>query len=159
MKNEWNSLIYDTDMRKRSLSSGVRRSDVGTGRGESSIRSTWQLLEKLDKDGKHEKYKARCCASGDMLKEVIEETFSPTVNSLTCMFMQNIALIDDMIEASADTVGAFLYPPYPTDKSHLYLQLEDIVADIVGEPRGLWTSRCGKSILRNVSRTLGVFRI
>ena len=138
MKKEWNSLIFDTDMRKRSLSSGVHRSDVGTGRGESSIRSTWQLLEKLDKDGKHEKYKARCCASGDMLKEVIEETFSPTVNSLTCMFMQNIALIDDMIEASADTVGAFLYPPYPTDKSPLYLQLEDIVADIVGEPRGLW---------------------
>ena len=71
MKKEWNSLIFDTYMRKRSLSSGVHRSDVGTGRGESSIRSTWQLLEKLDKDGKHEKYKARCCASGDMLKEVI----------------------------------------------------------------------------------------
>ena len=70
----------------------MHRSDVGSDRGESSIRSTRQLLEKLDKDGKHEKYKARCCASGDMLKEVIEETFSPTVNSLTCMFIQDVKL-------------------------------------------------------------------
>ena len=137
IKKEWSSLISDTGKRKKSLSKGVHPSEVGTDKSESCIRSTWQLLEKQDKDGKHEKYKARCCASGDMLKEVIEETFSPTVNSLTCMFMQNIALIDDMIEASADTVGAFLYPPYPADKPPLYLQLEDQVADIVGERRGL----------------------
>jgi len=138
MKKEWDTMLVDTDRRKKSLSKGVRRSEVGTSSGASAIRSTWQLLEKLDKDGEHEKYKARCCASGDMLKEVINETFSPTVNSLTCMFMQNIALIDEMIEASADTVGAFLYPTYPTNKAPLYLILEDQVADIVGEPRGLW---------------------
>ena len=30
-----------------------------------------------------------------------------------------------MIEASADVVGAFLYPDYPDDKAHIYLVLED----------------------------------
>ena len=41
--------------------------------------------------------------------------------------MQTIALIDDMVESSADVVGAFLSPIYPRDKPH-----------ILGEPRGCW---------------------
>jgi hypothetical protein len=73
-----------------------------------------------------------------MLKDVIQETFSPTVNSLTCILLQNIALIDDMVEASADVVGAYLYSDYPEDKPTIYLTLEDHVADILGEPRGCW---------------------
>ncbi len=73
-----------------------------------------------------------------MLKDIIQETFSPTINALTCILLQNIALIDDMIEASADVVGAFLYPDYSDDKAHIYLVLEDHVADLLNEPRGCW---------------------
>ena len=43
-----------------------------------------------------------------------------------------------MIEASADVVGAFLYLDYPDDKAHIYLVLEDHVADLLNEPRGCW---------------------
>jgi len=138
MVDEWNMLIGVKEGRERSLDKRVLRQDQEKTPDQQVIRSTWQLLEKLDNDGNHVKYKARCCASGDMLKDVIQETFSPTVNALTCILLQNIALIDDMVESSADVVGAFLYPIYPRDKPHLYLTLEDHVADILGEPRGCW---------------------
>ena len=138
MVDEWNMLTGVKEGRERSLGERILRQDQERTPDQQVIRSTWQLLEKLDNDGNHEKYKARCCASGDMLKDVIQETFSPTVNALTCILLQNIALIDDMVEASADVVGAFLYPIYPRDKPHLYLTLEDHVADILGEPRGCW---------------------
>lgn len=138
MIDEWNLLTGVKDGRTRSLSERIVEPDQVRKPGEQVIRSTWQLQEKLNKDGIHEKFKARCCASGDMLKGVIQETFSPTVNSLTCILLQNIALIDDMVEASADVVGAYLYSDYPQDKPAIYLTLEDHVADILGEPRGCW---------------------
>jgi hypothetical protein len=109
------------------------------------IRTTWQLLQKLDREGNHVKFKARCCASGDMLRDVIQETFSPTVNALTCVLLQNIALIDRMVQESADVTSAFLYPDYPQDKTPLYLTIEDNVADLLGEPRKC-LYRCHKYI-------------
>jgi len=138
MNDEWSLLSGRKEGRIRSLGEKVIPKDQKRLPNQQVIRSTWQLLEKLDGDGNHEKYKARCCASGDMLKDIIQETFSPTVNALTCILLQNIALIDDMIEASADVVGAFLYPDYPDDKAHIYLVLEDHVADLLNEPRGCW---------------------
>ena len=138
MNDEWSLLSGRKEGRARSLGERVLPKDQKRLPNQQVIRSTWQLLEKLDGDGNHEKYKARCCASGDMLKDIIQETFSPTVNALTCILLQNIALIDDMIEASADVVGAFLYPDYPDDKAHLYLVIEDHVADLLNEPRGCW---------------------
>jgi len=109
------------------------------------IRTTWQLLQKLDREGNHVKFKARCCASGDILRDVIQETFSPTVNALTCVLLQNIALIDRMVQESADVTSAFLYPDYPQDKTPLYLTIEDNVADLLGEPRKC-LYRCHKYI-------------
>ena len=101
------------------------------------IRTTWQLLQKLDREGNHVKFKARCCASGE---------FSPTVNALTCVLLQNIALIDRMVqEESADVTSAFLYPDYPQDKTPLYLTIEDNVANLLGEPRKC-LYRCHKYI-------------
>jgi hypothetical protein len=138
MIDEWNLLTGKKEGRIKSLDDRILQPDQRKRPGQQVIRSTWQLQEKLDKDGIHEKFKARCCASGDMLKDVIQETFSPTVNSLTCILLQNIALIDDMVEASADVVGAYLYSDYPEDKPTIYLTLEDHVADILGEPRGCW---------------------
>ena len=73
-----------------------------------------------------------------MLKDILQETFSPTVNALTCILVQNIALIDDMIEASADVVWAFLYPDYSDDKPHIYMILKNHVGDLTNEPRGCW---------------------
>ena len=87
MVDEWNMLIGVKEGRERSLDKRVLRQDQKKTPDQQVIRSTWQLLEKLDNDGNHLKYKARCCASGDMLKDVIQETFSPTVNALTCILL------------------------------------------------------------------------
>ena len=135
---EWNMMCGKREGRQRSISERIYPADQKLGPGARVIRSSWQLLEKLDKEGNHERFKARCCASGDMLKDVIMDTFSPTVNSLTAVLLQNIAMIDELVEASADVVGAFLYPDYPQDEPALYMKLDDHVADIVGEPRGCW---------------------
>ena len=80
-----------------------------------------------------------------MLRDVIQETFSPTVNALTCVLLQNIALIDRMVQESADVTSAFLYPDYPQNKAPLYLTLEDNLADVLGEPRKC-LYRCHKYI-------------
>ena len=107
---EWDMMCGRREGRQRSISKRIYPADQKLGLGARIIRSSWQLLEKLDKEGHHERFKARCCASGDMLKDVIMDTFSPTVNSLTAVLLQNIAMIDELVEASADVVGAFLYP-------------------------------------------------
>lgn len=120
------------------LGPGIPSESRPTHPRQKVVRSTFQMLEKLTGEGLHDKFKARGCVSGDMLKGIIEDTFSPTVNSVTSALLQNIAMIDEMVEMLVDIVGAFLYPVYPDDKDPLYVTIEDNVADALGEPRGSW---------------------
>jgi hypothetical protein len=60
------------------------------------IRSTMQLKLKRKHDGSVDKYKARCCASGDQLADEDFTTFSPTVSSPAMFVMLQLAIIDQM---------------------------------------------------------------
>ena len=99
------------------------------------IHSTMQLKLKLLDDGTVDKYKARCCARGDMLQGTIQETYSPTVSALAYALVHQISIIDAMKMISIDTVGAYLYEDYPTEATPLYLKLEPHVAEALGLPK------------------------
>jgi len=81
-----------------------------------------------------EKYKARECARGDLLAFLMcsEETYSPTISPITFALILQIAVIFKMKRKTVDTVGAYLYQSYPTDKRTLITQLNPVVADICG---------------------------
>jgi hypothetical protein len=100
------------------------------------IRSTMQLKMKLNDDGSILKYKARCCAMGNMLTGSISDTYSPTISGLTLATLLQLAVIDQMHMTTIDTIGAYLYQDYPKDATPLYVTLENEVSDIYGLPRG-----------------------
>lgn len=111
----------------------VREDPTGVrGMDYTVIHSTLQLKIKLKDDLTVDKYKARLCARGDMLKGHSEETYSPTVNALSHATAHQIAILDGMHTCSVDTVGAYLYENYPEASTPLYLKLEPHVAEALG---------------------------
>jgi len=93
------------------------------------IRSTMQLKLKRKHDGSVDKYKARCCASGDQLADEDFTTFSPTVSSPAMFVMLQLAIIDQMRLLTIDVVGAYLYQEYPEGNLPLYMTLQEEVAE------------------------------
>ena len=100
------------------------------------IFTTLQLKRKTKPDGSHDKYKARCCARGDMLKDSNVDTFSPTINNLTHNCIYSIAILDNMYTGTIDTTGAYLYQDYPNDATAIYVTIDDTISDIIHQPRG-----------------------
>lgn len=99
------------------------------------IATTTQLKRKINATTcEVEKYKARECARGDLLANLLAafETYSPTINPLTFALILQIAIILKMKRKTIDTVGAYLYQQYPTDKRILVTQLNPTVAEICG---------------------------
>jgi hypothetical protein len=96
------------------------------------IHSTMQLKLKLTDDGSIDKYKARCCARGDMLRGLIAETYSPTIGNLAHAVAHQLSIMDGFHECIVDTTGAYLYEEYPKDAQPLYLMLEKAVAEALG---------------------------
>jgi hypothetical protein len=96
------------------------------------IMSTLQLKIKLRDDMTIEKYKARLCARGDMLRGLIDETYSPTISAMAHAVAHQLAIIDNMHTCSVDTVAAYLYEDYPSEAQPLYLKLEPHVAVALG---------------------------
>jgi KUP system potassium uptake protein len=94
------------------------------------IRSTMQLKLKRNQDGSINKYKARCCASGDQLENEEFKTFSPTISSPAMFVMLQTAIIDQMLLLTIDVVGAYLYQDYPESNLPLYMSLQREVAEV-----------------------------
>jgi len=91
------------------------------------------VLKKKIKKGREDRYKARGCFRGDLVsKEDVAETYSPTVSSVTCAALQQVAIIDEMYQQLVDTVGAFLAQDYPDSAPPLYVKLDKQVAEICG---------------------------
>ena len=97
------------------------------------IYTTMQLKRKIrSQDGLTDKFKARCCARGDLLKGLIKDTYSPTINSLTFSVVHQLAIMRDMQRKTIDVVGAYLYQDYPDDALPLIVTLEPAVATVCG---------------------------
>ena len=80
-----------------------------------------------------EKYKARECARGDLIADLLSaaETYSPTVSPITFALILQIAIILNMKRKTIDTVvGAYLYQSYPTAKRTLLTRLNKEIAEI-----------------------------
>jgi len=92
---------------------------------------TFVLKRKIKQD-REDRFKARGCYRGDLLDKGYTETYSPTVATMTCAVLQNIAVIDDMEQCLVDTVGAFLQQDYPDTQPALYVKLDKRVAEICG---------------------------
>jgi hypothetical protein len=90
------------------------------------------VFKKKIKKDREDKFKARRCLRGDQLPKGLVETFAPTVSSVSCAALQQLAVIDDMNQALVDTVGAFLGQDYPDDLPALYVKLPREVALICG---------------------------
>ena len=108
--------------------------------GAKRIRSTMRLKAKRKNDNSQtlDKFKARLCARGDMLTDIVTETYSPTINSLTLALVHQLAVIDQMHMFSIDTVGAYLYQDYPTTAVPLYMNIDPLVADAMGFSRSAY---------------------
>jgi hypothetical protein len=92
------------------------RADVGRdGRSYKVFRTATRLVRKMDPVNPllEKKKKARICCDSSPLRGLFDDTYSPTVQSLTLSIMQYISLQYDMEEILCDTVGAFLCQPYP----------------------------------------------
>jgi len=101
------------------------------------VHTTTQLKRKLSSvDGSAEKWKARTCARGDMIKGKVDasQTYSPTINALTFACVFQIAIIFGMVRRIMDTVSAYLHQFYPYEKRPLILQLERGVAEVCNLP-------------------------
>ena len=97
------------------------------------IYTTMQLKRKIrSQDGFTDKFKARCCARGDLLKGLIKDTYSPTINSLTLSVVHQLAIMRDMQRKTFDVVGAYLYQDYPDDALPLIVTIEPAVAAVCG---------------------------
>ena len=100
------------------------------------IFTTMQLKRKTKPNGTHDKYKARCCARGDMMNDSNIDTYSPTINNLTHNCIYSIAILDNMYTGTIDTTGAYLYQDYPQDVTPLFVTIDDTISDIINHPRG-----------------------
>ena len=98
------------------------------------IATTTQLKRKKNAQGLYEKHKARECARGDLLAHLMlpDETYSPTVSPLTFALILQLAVLFGLKRKTVDTVGAYLYQRYPTDKRTLITRLHPTVAEICG---------------------------
>ncbi len=97
------------------------------------IHTTTQLKRKRNAiTCKIEKYKARECARGDLIAGLLSasETYSPTVSPITFALILQLAVIMKMKRKTVDTVGAYLYQTYPTNKRTLLTRLNKEVAEI-----------------------------
>ena len=92
------------------------------------IHTTMQLKIKMKTDTIVDKLKARLCACGNELEEVENETYSPTVSSITHAFMLQIAVHDRMHIQMILTKEAYLCQQYPEDATPLYIMLPKRVA-------------------------------
>jgi hypothetical protein len=91
------------------------------------------------KPGREDRYKCRGCLRGDLCEQGLVETYAPTVSSLTCSCLQQVAIIDEMEQALVDTVGAFLSQDYPDALPALYVKLPKEVAEVCGlDPRQVY---------------------
>jgi hypothetical protein len=96
------------------------------------IHSTMQLKLKKLPTGVIDKYKARLCACGNELWSNTAETYSPTIGALAYATVHQLAIIDQMVTCTVDTVGAYLYADYPADALPLFLTLPSNVAIACG---------------------------
>ena len=91
------------------------------------------ILKKKIKPEREDRYKARGCFRGDLTpNKTLVETYSPTVSSVTCAALQQVAVIDEMEQQLVDTVGAFLGQDYPESAPALYVKFDKKVAEICG---------------------------
>jgi hypothetical protein len=90
------------------------------------------ILKKKIKPLREDIYKARATQRGDLNKNPSVETYSPTISSITCATLQEVAVIDEMDQALVDTVGAFLAQDYPETLPPLYVKFDKRVAAICG---------------------------
>jgi hypothetical protein len=119
----------------------TERSQVGLGGKPYKVfRTATRLVRKVEpKDPRIErKKKARICCDSSSLRGLFDDTYSPTVQSLTLSIMQHLSLMNGMEEILCDTVGAFLCQPYPCgpDDPEAYVMLDDRISDVCGLPRG-----------------------
>jgi hypothetical protein len=84
------------------------------------------------KQGRADRFKSRGCYMGNRLPKGQTETYSPTVSTLACAALQQVAIIDEMEQALVDTVGAFLAQDYPDTAPALYVKLPYAVAIACG---------------------------
>jgi len=101
------------------------------------IKTTMQLKRKRNSTtGEIDKYKARECARGDLLKfdERMKDiaTYSPTVSALTFSLILQVATIRKMKKRTSDTVSAFTAQGYPAHLPKLILKLDKDIADVCG---------------------------
>jgi hypothetical protein len=96
------------------------------------INATMQLKKKMKDANTLDKFKARCCGCGNELKGFISETFSPTVSAMAHSALHQIAVMDNMVTSTSDTVAAYLNQDYPQDTTPLYIKLPKLVAIICG---------------------------
>lgn len=97
------------------------------------IPTTTQLKRKRNAiNNMIEKYKARVCARGDLILNLLtsEDTYSPTISPLTFALILQLAVIFGMKKKTIDTVGAYLYQAYPSDKRQLFTTLDSKVAEV-----------------------------
>ena len=102
--------------------------DIDKTKAYKLIHTTMQLKIKMKTDTIVDKLKARLCACGNELEEVDNETYSPTVSSITHAFMLQIAVHDRMHIQMIDTKAAYLCQQYPEDATPLYIMLPKRVA-------------------------------
>ena len=90
---------------------------------------TTRLVRKHNASNPQEiKYTARGCGDGSVFRNIWNDNYSPTVNSVTLSIIQNLSLIYNLLEYSVDTVGAYLYQDYPTSRTPLVVTLEPRVS-------------------------------
>ena len=98
---------------------------------------TFVLIKKI-KEGREDRFKARSCVRGDLMKG-LAETYSPTVASMTTALLQQLAVIDEMHQALVDTVGAFLTQIYPDSATPIYVKFDKKIAAVCGlNPRAIY---------------------
>ena len=103
--------------------------DIDFSKPYHLIHTTMQMKIKMKTDTIIDKLKARLCACGNELQEVDNETYSPTVASLTHAFMLHDAVHDRMHVQLIDTKAAYLCQEYPQDVNSLYIKLPKRVAN------------------------------
>jgi hypothetical protein len=112
----------------------ITESEYSQLQNPTTIHTTMQLKHKHKSDGSHDKYKARLCACGNELYQLIAETYSPTIGALAYATVHQLAAIDRMFKCSIDVVGAYLHQPYPEDAAPLCVTLSPNVAPLIGYP-------------------------
>ena len=89
------------------------------------------IKEKFLANGDFDKIKARLVAGGDWVEPgTVEETSSPTVNSMSVMMILNIAAVMKYEVSTHDVTGAFLVPELIVGERPMYLWLDKDLSDL-----------------------------